>query len=347
MDSTLLNKFAIFSKLAKQQRQKLFDASQLKTLASQSLVFKEGEPTDHAIYMIAGEVIAVESDGHELKQFIAGTEDCRFAIGNLSPRPFTLIVKSKTATILMVDLKLQEHILSFSHLTHQSKQKMDEADCEIATEVDPQWLFNFMQSSVFADLPTEKLESFFRVLEQKNYSAREQIITQGQPGDFYYMIKSGSAEVIREEGGVRFQIAQLGPGDAFGEEALLNPQNIRNAHVVMTEAGSLIRVQRQDFQDLLLPPLISEITRQELNQLMRSDSISLIDIRLPVEYARSHLKSSQNIPLYQLRDNLNHLDKHQKLICYCQNGIQSRTAAFILNEKGFKALVLKGGLSAI
>jgi len=57
-----------------------------------------------------------------------------------------------------------------------------------------------------------------------------------------------------------------------------------------------------------------------------------------------------NIPLYLLmqdENNLHKLPKDKYIICLCHEGVRSAHAAFFLNNRGFKALNLIGGINAI
>ena len=53
------------------------------------------------------------------------------------------------------------------------------------------------------------------------------------------------------------------------------------------------------------------------------------------------------MPLYFIRLKMKALDRNVHYIVYCDTGRRSSAAAYILNERGFRASVLRGGLSAI
>jgi rhodanese-related sulfurtransferase len=69
-----------------------------------------------------------------------------------------------------------------------------------------------------------------------------------------------------------------------------------------------------------------------------------LDVRLESEYKNGNLPSSVNIPLYLLRIKATALDKNRRYIVYCDTGRRSSSAAYLLNERGFDAYVLEGGL---
>jgi len=70
---------------------------------------------------------------------------------------------------------------------------------------------------LFAPLPLDVLEEIAGHLVPPEYSANTRVITEGEPGDAIYLLARGSADV--RAGGAH--LATLGPGDAFGEIALL------------------------------------------------------------------------------------------------------------------------------
>ena len=65
---------------------------------------------------------------------------------------------------------------------------------------------------------------------------------------------------------------------------------------------------------------------------------------LPPEYL-SFLLGKLNVPLYFIRLKLSQLDENTTYIVCCDTGRRSSAGAFILNERGYKARVLKGGLN--
>ncbi|HEX6850838.1 MAG TPA: cyclic nucleotide-binding domain-containing protein [Candidatus Polarisedimenticolaceae bacterium] len=56
------------------------------------------------------------------------------------------------------------------------------------------------------------------------YGDGEAIVRQGEVGDCMYVVLMGTVEVLREEGARTVRIAELGPGEMFGEMALCEKQ---------------------------------------------------------------------------------------------------------------------------
>ena len=95
---------------------------------------------------------------------------------------------------------------------------------------------------MFAPLPLTALEHLARSLERVERAAGERVITQGEPGDAFYLIERGRVEIVHDG----HREATLGPGDGFGEIALLGDRP-RTASVVVLEPLVGFRLPREPF----------------------------------------------------------------------------------------------------
>ncbi|MBU8903541.1 FAD-dependent oxidoreductase [Lactococcus cremoris] len=68
----------------------------------------------------------------------------------------------------------------------------------------------------------------------------------------------------------------------------------------------------------------------------------LLDVRNPAELIKGKFKNSQNIPLDELRERLNELDKKIQYIVSCQSGLRSYNAERILKQEGYQVKNLDG-----
>ena len=74
---------------------------------------------------------------------------------------------------------------------------------------------------------------------------------------------------------------------------------------------------------------------------------TLLDVRQPSEYEESHIPGAKLVPLPQLSDSLDQLDRDKPTLVYCAVGGRSRLAAQLLAGRGFKQVYnLKGGIKA-
>ena len=89
-------------------------------------------------------------------------------------------------------------------------------------------------------------------MRTRKYPASATIIQQGEPGNDFYVIVNGEVEVIltKEEDGAKITVGQLGPGEFFGEIALLM-EVPRTATVVARTEVEVAALEKRDFQEIL------------------------------------------------------------------------------------------------
>src|SRR6266498_734745 len=86
-------------------------------------------------------------------------------------------------------------------------------------------------------------------ISHEHFEPGEEVFHQGDLGDRIYIIASGQAEVAREENGSETLLARLGPGEYFGEMALLN-RTTRNATVRCLEPLDVLSIHKREFSVL-------------------------------------------------------------------------------------------------
>jgi CRP-like cAMP-binding protein len=202
-----------------------------------------------------------------------------------------------------------------------------------------------IKAEPFKQLSFEHLCRCAEAMQPQDVEAGEEVIVQGDKGDFFYVIESGAAEVLRADPGRKpVSVAVLGPGAGFGEEALLKGEP-RNATVRMTEAGRVLKIGRDDFDRLLKSELLREISPEEAQRHLQQARTSLIDCRFEEEWDLWRLKNARLIPLEEIRERARGLDKSREYIVYCRTGRRSRAAAFLMRQAGLNAHSLQGGIA--
>lgn len=71
--------------------------------------------------------------------------------------------------------------------------------------------------------------------------------------------------------------------------------------------------------------------------------VVIIDTRTNEEYQAGHLKGALHLPIDELREHLDKIDKNKQLYIYCQSGLRSYLACRILQQHGFKCKNVVGG----
>jgi rhodanese-related sulfurtransferase len=112
----------------------------------------------------------------------------------------------------------------------------------------------------------------------------------------------------------------------------------------METDGSLMRLGKDDFHKLLNEPMLDWVDKERAEQIVEQGG-KWLDVRLPSEFEAYHNEGAINIPLYFIRLKLKTLDPDLTYVVCCDTGRRSSAGAFILSEKGFKTVVLTGGLN--
>lgn len=92
------------------------------------------------------------------------------------------------------------------------------------------------------------------------------------------------------------------------------------------------------------------ITPQEVHEIIQRDAanILLLDVRTPEEYnsQTGHLKDAILIPVQELEQRINELESHKEktIIAICRSGNRSGKATTLLNDRGFRAVNMVGGM---
>ena len=170
-------------------------------------------------------------------------------------------------------------------------------------------LFSTSVSLVFGQSNVEDIE----------FKAGDTVIKQGEPGDYFYIIKSGRCMVTRKMPGQEkdIKLAELEAGTSFGEEALISDAE-RNATIVMLSEGILSRLSKEQFLELLNAPMLSTIDYADAKEKVDSGEAEWLDVRLPAEHQSAHIKNSTHIPLIFLRMKVGTLDTDKHYILYSE-----------------------------
>ncbi len=106
-------------------------------------------------------------------------------------------------------------------------------------------------ASLFADLEAEELERFSHVAVPRSFPAGTRVFHEGDSSDACYIVKEGSFRVTREHSdGRAITLATLGPGEIFGELAMLDGDK-RSASAEALTDGELLALPAGDVRSLL------------------------------------------------------------------------------------------------
>jgi formylglycine-generating enzyme required for sulfatase activity/CRP-like cAMP-binding protein/rhodanese-related sulfurtransferase len=300
-------------------------------------LFHQGESDSRTVYLLDGEVSLISSDQSGAGSVRSGSDTSRYPLDNHRPRTCSARA-SRKSVIASVDSSLLDVLLSWD-------QSQGYEVVEINSESNDDWMTRMLQSKAFVRLHPADIQRLLRRMDSVYLRAGDTVIRQGDEGDYFYIVRSGRCTVSRKPSaeGTEVVLAELSEGDIFGEEALVSDTR-RNATVNMKTDGTLMRVSKDDFIELLKNPLVRYVDYEQAIAMVDEGAV-WVDVRLPGEYANGAFEDSVNIPLSALRDQASELIFNEKYIICCDTGRRSSAAAFLLSHRGFEVFVLKDGLN--
>lgn len=301
-------------------------------------IFIQGDSADDHIYLLKGTVELRQGDT-VTKAIKAGTDDAKAALAHIIPRNFSAVAKSHVS-VCTVDSDLLDMMLTWDQ-TGSFQVEDIHSDSE-------DWMTTMLSSEAFRRIPPANIQAIFTSLEDINVNPGDAVVKQNDPGDYFYIIKSGRCMVTRRMPGQDkdIKLAELNAGQSFGEEALISDA-VRNATVVMLTKGTLSRLSKEQFLELLNEPMLDTLGFTSAKAKVEDGTAQWLDIRLPAEFASAHIKACQHIPLIFLRMKMKELDTNTHYILYCDTGRRSSSASFILSENGYHVSVLENGLKDV
>jgi len=339
IDVNMLANFSPLDGLKKENRHALANKTEIREAANGDLLFSEGDAKKRAVYVLNGTVELVER-GVSKGSVVGGTAAARNPLSPVLPRTQSARAQGKVEYI-SIDSDLLDVML-----TWDQTGQYEVSELRAQEQQSDDWMTILLQTKALQKIPPANIQAIFMRLQQVNYRQGDVVIKQGDDGDYFYVITRGQCSVTREtplsKDGIK--LAELGVGDTFGEEALISEAK-RNATITMATDGCLMRLGKDDFKKLLNEPMLDWVDNAAADKLIADDAAVWLDVRLPSEFEAGHKNEAINIPLYFLRLKINTLDAAQTYIVYCDTGRRSSAAAFILNERGYKTYVLKGGLN--
>ena len=87
-------------------------------------------------------------------------------------------------------------------------------------------------------------------IQKEEYKAGQFIFFEGESDKHFYIVETGSVLIFTMTNGTRIDITEIGPGESFGEFALLDDKP-RSASAQAVSDVSLIRVSPEGFEELL------------------------------------------------------------------------------------------------
>jgi len=142
----------------------------------------------------------------------------------------------------------------------------------------------FRRFSLFAELDDADLASIAAVTKPRRYARDEVVIREDERGDVFCLVKQGRVKItMTSPEGKEIILSTLGPGEFFGEMALLDDEP-RSASVIATEKLEVLTIWRSDFIQLLSEnfaftrKLLAEMSKRLREASARIESLATMDV---------------------------------------------------------------------
>ena len=312
-----------------------------------SSLFKLGDEPDSFIYLIQG-TISLEAEGLKVEKITAGTDAAKFAIAHQFPRQISAHAVNKVRYVsLQLNAFDKQETEEIEDIEGESDY-MVENDDDLEQELSGDWMSALLKSPIFQRLPAMNLQKVLMNLEDVEYKKGDIIFNQGEPGEYYYLIKSGRCALSRKasERAKEIKLLELSRNKTFGEDSLLSGERRSMTVTAMTDM-MLSRIDKERFIKLIKEPALTYVDYQQLLSECRQDQAIAIDIRPMDAYNKHHIEGSRNIPFFSLRMCLKELSQEpKKVIIICEDGQLSKAAAFALIKSSVNTDILKGGMQS-
>ncbi|MDQ3266959.1 MAG: cyclic nucleotide-binding domain-containing protein [Myxococcota bacterium] len=249
LEAADLARIPLFSQVAPRELAAIAQAArELKFKPGQRIV-GQGEPGDAFFALGQGEVAVQLEDPSGLVREIAhlGPGDCFGETALLEQRPRTATVRAVTEVVV-----LQLARDAFDRVRHSVG---DGGITQILRATAA-----LHRSALFGALSPERLSALALKLSRREAAQGQVLVQEGESGHEFFLVSSGALEVVDAQGSA---VTQLGPGDHFGEIALLRDVP-RTATVRATAPAELLVLDKAEFigamaADLSLSTRLEEI----------------------------------------------------------------------------------------
>ncbi|MBF8281249.1 MAG: hypothetical protein HW378_164 [Anaerolineales bacterium] len=210
--------------------------------AQGDIIIRQGEVGDYFYVIRRGRVAVVQRDAQELEQVVNElvTGDYFGEAALLTREPRNATIRALTP-VEVLTLNRRD----FDRLVRAGFKGHDKMDAMLRR------VRLLRRIPLFADFESFELRLLAAWLESLTVEAGQVVCAQGEPGDKFYIVEAGEVAVaLRLPGGAVVEQQRLGPGEYFGEVALL--MNVpRTATVTATQPARLLALAAEPFNELV------------------------------------------------------------------------------------------------
>ncbi len=262
-----------------------FDSAEFK---NGTVVIQQGDHGDHFFVVETGSLDITVNIGDSTSKneihvgvpYTPGSAFGELALMYGSPRAAT-IRASEDCKLWSIDRQ------EFRGIIGLHKQKQTERHLEFLRKVK-------IGDKVLGDvLKSSDIDAMALVIQRDIFSQGDVIVREGEKGDVFYLIESGSVNVFKKENGEE-PLATLESGQFFGERALLS-EDVRQATCIAASDVECLYLMREDFVLMLgdLQDLLDGKCKEEEEIPQKEDSNSdTVDLYVKIMTSCDYLYQS-------------------------------------------------------
>jgi CRP-like cAMP-binding protein/thioredoxin reductase len=217
----------------------MFLSAEVREIRNGEVIVRQNDYSDSFLIVAGGQVeISVRPEGGAERKVATLTAGNFFGeMGLISGR------RRNATAIARGGVRLIE-------VPRKAMLKLMATDAAVKKTVDRVFLLRAFQGYLFPEVPESALWQLVGQATLTRFDKDQVVFREGDPGDAFYLIRSGQVKIAKSSGGKDLVLSYLVAGNSFGETALL-PDAPRTATVTTIFPAELIRLAREDFERFL------------------------------------------------------------------------------------------------
>ncbi|MCK4709314.1 MAG: cyclic nucleotide-binding domain-containing protein, partial [Gammaproteobacteria bacterium] len=180
-----LSKFSPLNSLNSESLAQAIDKIQVESLEADATIFEKGSNDDKHYYLLEGSIDLIGDSG-VLKTVVANSKDAFEPIAQIIPRTVTAKAK-EYSKIFILDSDVLDMLLTWDQSSAYQVQELSAGSNEESDD----WMLQLLRTEAFHRIPPANIQTIFMKMENIAVKPGEQIINQGEDGDYFYVIKKG------------------------------------------------------------------------------------------------------------------------------------------------------------
>lgn len=224
----------LFSTLKPEELQCLISAFEKISVPKDTVIIEQGDQNGDYFYVIQSGTIRFEVNGVKVGSACCGQTFGELSLLYTAPRAATCIAESEIQ-LFRVDQR------SFKYVLQSQAQSADAESLDLLKEV-----------PFLKDLARSDLTRIVKALQPRPFCHGQLLVKKGEEGDALYIIQEGSVHVTDIEiGGETYEDQFLGPGDYFGERALVTDEPRTANCTGASQSGMALCIDKATFKKIL------------------------------------------------------------------------------------------------